>query len=77
VPLNNVAFKECFLALSGRLSADMVLKAAKVGIPIIASIAAALDSGIEIAKRANLTLIGFVRGKRMNVYNAPERILLS
>jgi FdhD protein len=75
--LNNVAFKECFLALSGRLSADMVLKAAKVSIPIIASIAAALDSGIEIAKRANLTLIGFVRGKRMNVYNAPERILLS
>jgi FdhD protein len=75
--LNNVAFKECFLALSGRLSAEMVLKAAKVGIPIIASIAAALDSGIQIAKRANLTLIGFVRGKRMNVYNAPERILLS
>ena len=75
--LNSVAFKECFLALSGRLTADMVLKAVRVGIPIIASIAAALDSGIEIAKRANLTLIGFVRGKRMNVYNAPERILLS
>jgi FdhD protein len=74
---NNVAFKECFLALSGRLTADIVLKAARVGIPIIASIAAALDSGIEIAKRANLTLIGFVRGKKMNVYNAPERILLS
>jgi formate dehydrogenase accessory protein FdhD len=68
-------FNECFLALSGRLTADIVLKAARVGIPIIASIAAALDSGIEIAKKANLTLIGFVRGKRMNVYNAPERIL--
>jgi len=75
--LNKTPFGECFLALSGRLTADIVLKAAKVGIPIIASIAAALDSGIEIAKRANLTLIGFVRGKRMNVYNAPERILLS
>jgi len=70
-------FSECFLALSGRLSADIVLKTARVGIPIIASIAAALDSGVEIAKRANLTLIGFVRGKRMNIYNAPERILLS
>jgi len=75
--LTKTPFGECFLALSGRLTADIVLKAAKVGIPIIASIAAALDSGIEIAKRTNLTLIGFVRGKRMNVYNAPERILLS
>jgi FdhD protein len=73
--LAKVPLSDCFLALSGRLTADIVLKAARVDIPIIASIAAALDSGIEIAKNANLTLIGFVRGKRMNVYNAPERIL--
>ncbi|MEM0008019.1 MAG: formate dehydrogenase accessory sulfurtransferase FdhD [Candidatus Bathyarchaeia archaeon] len=75
--LQKTDFGGCFLTLSGRLTADIALKAARVGIPIIASIAAALDSGIEVAKRANLTLIGFVRGKRMNVYNAPERILLS
>jgi FdhD protein len=74
---NIFAFSECFLALSGRLTADIVLKAARVGIPVVASIAAALKSGIEVAKKANLTLIGFVRGKRMNIYNAPERILLS
>jgi formate dehydrogenase accessory protein FdhD len=61
--------------LSGRLTGDIVFKAAKVGLPIVASIAAALDSGIAIAKDANLTLIGFVRGKRMNVYTFPERIL--
>lgn len=73
--LNKTDFSQCFLALSGRLTGDIVFKAAKVGIPAVASIAAALDSGIEIAKKANLTLIGFVRGKRMNVYNAPERIL--
>jgi len=75
--LNKTPFGECLLALSGRLTADIVLKAARVGIPIIASIAAALDSGIEISRKANITLIGFVRGKRMNVYNASERILLS
>lgn len=74
--LDKVVFSECFLALSGRLTGDIVLKAAKVGLPIVASIAAALDSGIAVAKDANLTLIGFVRGKRMNVYNMPERILL-
>jgi len=66
---------ECFLALSGRLTGDIVFKAAKMGLQIVASLAAALDSGIEIAKEAGLTLIGFVRGKRMNVYNFPERIL--
>jgi FdhD protein len=67
-------FSQCFLALSGRLSGDVVFKAAKVGLPIAASLAAALTSGIDMAEQANLTLAGFVRGKRMNIYVAPERI---
>lgn len=74
--LGKIAFNECFLVLSGRLTGDIVFKAAKVGLPVVASIAAALDSGITVAKNANLTLIGFVRGKRMNVYTFPERISL-
>ena len=73
--LNKTDFSECFLALSGRLTGDIVLKAARVGLPIVASLAAAIDSGIAVAKDAGLTLIGFVRGKRMNIYNFPERIL--
>lgn len=73
--LNKTDPSDCFLALSGRLTADIVLKAARAKIPIVASIAAALDSGIEAAKQTNITLIGFVRGNRMNIYNAPERIL--
>ncbi|MGB9853701.1 MAG: formate dehydrogenase accessory sulfurtransferase FdhD [Candidatus Bathyarchaeales archaeon] len=73
--LGKMVLSECFLALSGRLTGDIVFKAAKVGLPIAASIAAALDSGIAVAKEANMTLIGFVRGKRMNVYTFPERIL--
>ena len=75
--LNKTNFSECFLALSGRLTGDIVLKAARVGLPMVASLAAAIDSGITIAKDVNLTLIGFVRGKRINIYNYPERILLS
>jgi formate dehydrogenase accessory protein FdhD len=35
-----------------------------------------LDSGVAMAEAANLTLAGFVRGKRMNIYTFPERILL-
>ncbi len=75
VALKGVVFDECFLALSGRMSGDVAFKAAKVGLPIVASIAAALSSGIAVAESANLTLVGFVRGKRMNVYTFPERIL--
>ncbi len=73
--LRKIDFGECFLALSGRMSGDVAFKAVKVGLPIVASIAAPLSSGFEVAEAANLTLVGFVRGKRMNIYTFPERIL--
>lgn len=74
--LNKVDFAECFLALSGRISGDVAFKAAKVGLPIVASLAAALSSGITMAEDSNLTLAGFVRGKRLNIYTVPERIIV-
>lgn len=74
--LNNINFGECFLAFSGRLPSDVVFKVAKVGLPIIASFGAALDSGISLAEQTNLTLIGFIRDKRMNIYTVPERIIV-
>jgi formate dehydrogenase accessory protein FdhD len=74
--LNKVNFKECFIALSGRMSGDVAFKAAKVGLPIVASIAAALSSGLMLAEAANLTLVGFVRGKRMNIYTCMDRIAI-
>jgi FdhD protein len=74
--LNKTDFSECFLALTARLTGDIASKATRVGLPIVASLAAAIDSGIAVAKDAGLTLIGFARGKHMNIYNFPERILL-
>lgn len=74
--LKNEDLDLCFLALSGRMTGDIVLKAARVRIPITASLAAAVDSGLEVAKKTGVTLIGFVRGNRMNVYTFPERIKL-
>jgi FdhD protein len=74
--LNKTDLGNCFLVLSGRLSGDIVLKAARVGLPVVASLAAALDSGIAIARNTRLTLAGFVRGKRINVYTFPQRIVL-
>ena len=72
--MKEVDFGECFLALSGRMSGDVVFKAAKVGLPIIASLAAALSSGIASAEASDVCLAGFVRGKRMNIYTGAERI---
>ncbi len=68
-------FENLFLALSGRLTGDIVLKAARMRIPIVASMAAAVNSGVEAARLTGISLIGFVRGKRMNVYTHPERIV--
>ena len=73
--MRETGFGGCFLALSGRLTGDIVRKAARVAIPVVASLAAAVDSGIDAAKEAGLTLVGFVRGGGMNVYVYPERIL--
>lgn len=62
------------LLCTGRLTGDLVLKAAVARVPYLASIGAAVDSGIELAEAAGITLIGFVRGTRMNIYTHPERI---
>ncbi len=69
-----VDFSNSMLVCSGRLSADLVLKAAVARLPILASISAAVSSGIELAEVTGITLIGFVRGSRMNIYTRPGRI---
>ena len=43
-------------------------------IPIIISRAAPTDRAVELAKKIGITLVGFVRGERMNIYTHPERI---
>jgi FdhD protein len=69
-----VDFGTCWLAVSGRLPADMVLKPLLVGLPLIASVSAPTSGGIELGERAGLTVVGFLRGGRLNCYCHPERI---
>jgi len=66
--------KKAFLMVSGRLSSEMVAKAVMHQIPILASRTATTCLGYMIAKKFDLTLLGFVRGDRMNIYTKPERI---
>ena len=74
--LKKVDFSQCFMIITGRVPGDMIFKAAKVGLPIVASVAAVLNSGISSAEKANIALVGFVRGRRMNVYTGFDRIIL-
>ncbi len=74
--LKKVDFSQCFMAITGRVPGDMIYKAAKVGLPIVASTAAVLNSGISSAEKADIALVGFVRGKRMNIYTGLERIII-
>ena len=67
-------FKNKILTSTGRLTGDSVLKAVRAQIPIVASLSAAIDSGIRLASSYGITLIGFARGKRMNIYTHPKRI---
>ena len=68
-------FKNVFLTSSGRLTGDCVLKAVRAKIPIVVSVSAAIESGIRLAFAYGITLIGFVRGSRMNIYTNPYRIV--
>lgn len=59
---------------TGRLTSDMVLKCARIGIPIVMSRTSASSLALAIARRAGMTLICYARPGRLNVYNAPGRI---
>ncbi len=59
---------------TGRLTSDMVLKCARIGIPIIMSRTAPSSLGLAIADRAGATLIGYARPERLNAFTHPERI---
>lgn len=59
---------------TGRLTSDMVLKCARIGIPIAISRTSASSLALAIARQAGLTLICYARPGRLNIYNAPQRI---
>ncbi|MBN2126410.1 MAG: formate dehydrogenase accessory sulfurtransferase FdhD [Deltaproteobacteria bacterium] len=72
--MKGVDFGHCWLAVSGRLPRDMILKAVLAGIPLMASVSAATLDGVMAGERSGVTVIGFAREKRFNCYCHPERI---
>ena len=69
LPLSDYA-----LFVSGRTSFEIVQKAFFGGIPVVASVSAPSSLAIELAGEAGITLVGFVRGERFNIYTHPQRV---
>jgi FdhD protein len=65
------------LLVSGRLSFEIVQKAAAAGIPMLCAVSAASDLAISTAERVGMTLVGFLRGDGLNIYCGAERIDLN
>jgi FdhD protein len=62
------------LQVSGRLSFEIVQKAAVAGVPIVSAVSAPSSLAVEAGERFGMTLVGFVRDDRLNVYTHPERV---
>jgi FdhD protein len=64
------------IAVSGRVSFEIVQKAAVAGIPVVVAVSAPTDLAVAAAERVGMTLVGFVRGGSFNVYTGEERVIL-
>jgi FdhD protein len=69
-----IALTDQILLLSGRISFELVQKAAMAGIRMIAAVGAPSSLAIDLAEELGITLVGFLRGERCNIYTHSQRV---
>jgi FdhD protein len=73
--LRDIETDDRIIITSGRVSSEILLKVARRNIPILVSRAAPTDLGVKLANELEVTLVGFARGRKMNVYAHDWRIM--
>ena len=73
--LNNLILEDKMLITTGRLTSEILIKAAKVRIPVLVSRNTATSLAVELARGLNITLIGYARAGKFTVYSGEERII--
>jgi FdhD protein len=75
--LKEIPTSDKILLLSGRMAVEIVQKAGRAGVQILLSKSAPTTMAIDMANKIGMTLVGFIRGERMNVYTHSKRIISS
>lgn len=73
--MDNEIFDDKMLLVSGRISSDMIARLINIRLPLVASKSAPTDKAVMLSKYYGISLCGFVRGTRLNIYSVKERIL--
>ena len=69
--------KDLIFFTTGRLTSEMVIKGAQMGIPFLLTRSGVTLMGLELARKTNLTILSRCSGKHFEIYNAPERVVFS
>lgn len=70
-----VPLSQCGIVVSGRLSFELMQKAKVAGCPLVAGVGAPSSLAIELGKEFGMTLVGFLKADRLNVYSRPDRVV--
>lgn len=72
---HNISVRDKIIVFSGRISSEILLKVAKIGCEIVLSKSAPTELALVLAEDLGITTVGFIRGRSLNVYTHPERII--
>ncbi|MFC2072558.1 formate dehydrogenase accessory sulfurtransferase FdhD [Chloroflexota bacterium] len=72
--LRRIPTEDLLLLTTGRISSEMLIKAAKMGIPVVASLNSATNRAVKLGADLGITIVGYAHGSRLSVFSSEERL---